>query len=75
MFFGRIGKAAEIGGSSGCQSAGTVISDPEKPETFLGSCACHVCDGTFRAVTTGDGVGMHIRKIHKNTPLLLFENM
>ena len=26
-------------------------------------------------VTTGDGVGMHIRKIHKNTPLLLFENM
>ena len=75
MFLGRLGRAPEKGGSSGCQSAGTVISDPEKPETFSCGRPGHVGDSTFRAVTAGDGMGMHIRKIHKNTPLLLFENM
>ncbi len=75
MFFRRIGKTSEVGGSSGCQSSGTVIGDSEKTEAFFCGCTCHVGDGTFRAVTAGDGMGMHIRKIHKNTPLLLFGNM
>lgn len=52
-----------------------MISDSEEPEAFSCGRPGHVGDSTFRAVTAGDGMGMHIRKIHKNTPLLLFENV